>query len=176
MFTDAVALSTCSSFLSVPLFVLKRGKQFLPYWLPRVVLSTTKDRHTERHFKKHGGQHNTNRSWAPDNNRKWQHLEIFLAAAGGLHQITLSVLPGAAPERSGVSLAQEGTLPPGTCPTGDTPSTHSGYLGIPLPVLCWKSWVPEAQQLNLYGFTAVEGKQQKSLLFKITNYFIVAQI
>lgn len=75
------------------------------------------------------------------NNRKLQHLEAFLAAAGGLCQIFPSALPGATPELTGAPLAQEqaglreGALPASTCPKQDALSTHTGFLGIPLPVL-----------------------------------------
>ena len=82
----------------------------------------------------------------------------------------LSVLPGAAPEYPGASLAQEhtrlqeGALPPSTCPKQDAPSTQSDFLGIPLPVLCLQSW---AQQHK--NWTSIVSQQWKA---NRNNYFL----
>lgn len=46
-----------SQLLPNPFPVLKWGKQFLPYQLPRVVLSMTKDRCTQGHLEKRGALH-----------------------------------------------------------------------------------------------------------------------
>lgn len=131
----------------------------------------------ERHIG--GALHSSKQEWVPDKNRKLWHLEVLLAAAGGLCQISLSVLPGAAPEHCGALLTeehgwlQEEGLPSSTCPKQDTLSSHGGFLGTPLPVLCVNSWAPAALETGLL-LVYSHGRQTIEIIaFKIMNEFIV---
>lgn len=98
MFPDTFALSTCPSFLPIPFLLVNVENSSFPtdfrglFWVWQ-----RRDTHrgTWRSMEACATQ---SRGWAPDNNRKLQHLEVFLAAAGGLCQISLSILPRAAPE------------------------------------------------------------------------------
>lgn len=148
-----ICFVSMSKFLANSFPVLKWGKQFLLWWLPRFFFEHDKG---ERHLGalwKAWSPDSSKQGWISDKNRKPQHLEVFLAAAEGLCQIPPSILPGAAPEHCGASLAQEhtwrqeGTHPSSTCPKQDTPSTQSSFLGIPFPVLCLYSWAPAVQKL-----------------------------
>ena len=163
-FTDIFALSTRPSFLPIPfLFLNGENSSFSSdFW---GLFWAWQKRKTHRGTLKSVELCTAQKQErAPDKNRKLQHLEVFLAAAGGLCQTSLSILPGAAPEHCGALLAQEhtwlqeGELPSSTCPKQDTSSTLSSLLGTPLPVLCLYSWAPAAQKLDLYCFTAVEDK------------------
>lgn len=173
MFTYLFALSThpvSCQFLSCS----EMGKT-----VPSLVTSRGCFEHNkgERHIG--GALHSSKQEWVPDKNRKLQHLEVLLAAAGGLCQISLSILPGAAPEHCGALLTQEHRclqeegLPSSTCPKQDTSNSHSGFLGTPLPVACVYSWAQAALETGLVSVYSHGRQTIKIIAFKIMNDFVV---
>lgn len=114
----------------------------------------------------------------PDKNRKLRHLEVLLAAAGAsakypwvsCQEPPLSIVGFCTQEH--IKLQEEG-LPSSTCPKQDTPNSHSGFLGTPLPVLCIYSWAPAPLETGLLLVSSHGRQTIETIAFKIKSDFIV---
>lgn len=99
MFPDTFASSTCPSFLPIPCLFLNGENSSFPADF-RGLFGADKGETRGGALGKAWSPTQPKQELNPDNNRKPRHLEVFLAAAGGLCQIPPRILPGAAPECS----------------------------------------------------------------------------